>query len=1472
MALRKTFKKRLSILLLGLCVVGGVGGGLYAYRTHRIAVHYSALRAQALAAASAGDASHALPMLGTYLAHSPDDVEVLAAYAKASQLVETSDDSNVTRAMWALRRLLRLDPSRLDARAQTMSLYSLAGCHAEALDCANIILTSKVDSVSMRESIEALGLQDDLPAPTAAEPDLIELRGKLEKSFRSDSMAVEAIATRARALYAMRNFPLALDACDLWVNVAPDNVEPALLRVELLQDNHRSQQEALDLAEKWVKANPSVNTAQLATDGLLLKGHSHLIFGDVSEARTALTQAASGALSTRLAMQALIGDLTAVREADSARALLGRMVAADPSNDAIRFQLVDRDWETGRAAEVVDLVSKVHSDKPLPSEIVGLQGTALVMLGRKPDAVQVEQTLGQRSDDSEAQAWSVILKQMIDRQANPQVLIDAVKPVLRRGAENEYLRSFIADAYLRLGERESAAREWQHVIEQNLTWVMPALRLSKLWLEEGRTEQARQAGLAAVARAPSSTQALMSLADAWTANVESGHQDDAMACQQFVERLATALPTDDRPSVYQTRLMAALGRIQEAKDSIQQKLSSGHKLSEDDWIQFASISESHHLGLENDCLAASQSQNGISARLAYAKAVAHLAANDPKGGLESFQAEFAAANDSRSATTSPAPAPLAASAQLGADDTTLDWDLARASYLELIRDPNAAAAWSTLAEKRNSDLHIQELVLSVTSVQADKTLSARCIDRIESLLGQDNDASRMAHARWLVNFGSSGAELAETRTLLDDLIRVVPDSAELRVLSARAYERASKLTDAVSDLRAAVNLSPDQVSIRLYLARLLEAQGDFDAVREQLDHFSDQQLQVNEQRQQAAALLAEQGQVDRAISLLEENARAGDEAETASLLLAQLYQRRNEYSKAQLLVDRLLQEKPSAAVIHFAAELLASEGKVEQARGVLSKLNAVANVEPGVPDMIRADFALKYESADGSDRALSLFSSATKAAPTNPLTWRSLVAANLLYARPQAALDAANQGLRSLPDDPTLLAIAQQPAMLTYAAQNAELKPLLLYFVKNPTTGSVGASALGAIYAAHASQLPLDSLALQLRDLARQNPRFAPLHVYLATLFMRLRHTDDAVTVASEAANAIPDSPEVAQTACDILLAAEHWPEALAMARRWRENIPVDAVEADIAQAKALMALRQPLEAINLLKPYVTNSTAPADGRILQLYANSQLAAGITPDLAALMSPLLDRDAAGRSQWMNFAVLNLPPAEAEGWLRRASEKLPDARSHGGVQERITLSRMYAVLASRDPAGDYADIARDILLPLAKVDRPDPTVLLTLANLAESQGNIKDAEKYYRLALTIQPLDPLAENNLSMLLARDGDPAAAKPFIDAAVHTLPDSAELLDTRAFVLLACGDLNSAMSDIREAVRLDPAQPRYRLRLIEMLNSANRLTDASNELRAMDAMPLDPKMLSPDQQKRLASIRKQLSGVAVPEKVTLD
>jgi DNA-binding SARP family transcriptional activator len=96
--------------------------------------------------------------------------------------------------------------------------------------------------------------------------------------------------------------------------------------------------------------------------------------------------------------------------------------------------------------------------------------------------------------------------------------------------------------------------------------------------------------------------------------------------------------------------------------------------------------------------------------------------------------------------------------------------------------------------------------------------------------------------------------------------------------------------------------------------------------------------------------------------------------------------------------------------------------------------------------------------------------------------------------------------------------------------------------------------------------------------------------------------------------------------------------------------------------------------------------------------------------------------------------------------------------------------------------------------------------------------------------------------------------------------------LLDTRAFVLLACGDLNSAMSDIREAVRLDPAQPRYRLRLIEMLNSANRLTDASNELRAMDAMPLDPKMLSPDQQKRLASIRKQLSGVAVPEKVTLD
>ena len=314
--------------------------------------------------------------------------------------------------------------------------------------------------------------------------------------------------------------------------------------------------------------------------------------------------------------------------------------------------------------------------------------------------------------------------------------------------------------------------------------------------------------------------------------------------------------------------------------------------------------------------------------------------------------------------------------------------------------------------------------------------------------------------------------------------------------------------------------------------------------------------------------------------------------------------------------------------------------------------------------------------------------------------------------------------------------------------------------------------------------------------------------MYLVRLYSRLRRFDDAVNVATEAAHSLPESSEVNRAASDILLYTQRWPEALAAANRWRDNVPNDRIDADLAAGKALLAMRQPLEVIDRLRPYVTAQSTNPDGHVLEMYGEAQRAAGITPDLAALMQPLLDRNASGRAQWMQFAVSNLPPAEAEGWLRRASEKMADKATPEGVREQITLAQMYGSLALRDPGRGYAQIARQILTPLANMPNPSPLVLVGLASRLETDGDLQGAELNYRHAIAIQPRDPLALNNLAMLLARRGRPSDAVQFVNAALKLMPEAPELYDTRAFVLEASGSTEAALSDIRQAVRLQPSR----------------------------------------------------------------
>jgi tetratricopeptide (TPR) repeat protein len=90
--------------------------------------------------------------------------------------------------------------------------------------------------------------------------------------------------------------------------------------------------------------------------------------------------------------------------------------------------------------------------------------------------------------------------------------------------------------------------------------------------------------------------------------------------------------------------------------------------------------------------------------------------------------------------------------------------------------------------------------------------------------------------------------------------------------------------------------------------------------------------------------------------------------------------------------------------------------------------------------------------------------------------------------------------------------------------------------------------------------------------------------------------------------------------------------------------------------------------------------------------------------------------------------------------------------------------------------------------------------LALAEYAIDAGDHDAAIEQYRRVLELNDKDPVALNNLAMLLA-DADPDEAMALADRALALKPDDAAYIDTKATVLLAKGDYAAAVELLAKA-----------------------------------------------------------------------
>jgi len=149
--------------------------------------------------------------------------------------------------------------------------------------------------------------------------------------------------------------------------------------------------------------------------------------------------------------------------------------------------------------------------------------------------------------------------------------------------------------------------------------------------------------------------------------------------------------------------------------------------------------------------------------------------------------------------------------------------------------------------------------------------------------------------------------------------------------------------------------------------------------------------------------------------------------------------------------------------------------------------------------------------------------------------------------------------------------------------------------------------------------------------------------------------------------------------------------------------------------------------------------------------------------------------------------------------------------------------------------------------------------------------LKTAESYYRRGVKIKPASWLGDNNLAMVILKQNEDAKeALRFAAAAAAAGPQIGAVYDTYALAQSRTGDPRSAAATIRNALKFEPDNAAWRVRLIGYLLDSGQPVDAANALAAMETDIPDSSIQSADVRKDLAALRKRIRGAAGAQPMT--
>lgn len=1448
----------LRLLLISFVVLVALGGGVVGLRYYQKGAATSVALTEGKAAFANADWDTACNRLKRYLEDHPDDVDVLSMYGEARLSRRPLDVKQVSEAIAAYRRLLRLRPNDDDAFKRLTTVY----WHARNFEDLAYVAKQRVEQNP-----------DDYDAAVwLAKVDLN--RGAKEVAARN----LEALLKRIESKKVTS--PAYVEACNWLSYLAAERATGQLT------------DESLAWLDKAVNHDPK------SIEALARRARFYRMKAAAAPDRDALLEAARADLTRADAIQAddprldLVLCSEWIAHHDIARAEKHYQIANQASAEQLKRNLIQPDdWvalkyihgaelarKKGDTEWGVKLADEALTALPGRSEraaVLPLVIETYLAAGKLDQAKQwlvdylsVPSTPGDGPDTVETRA--MVEAMVANAENRPYRVVELLEPFRERTPQRADVWKQLASAYSLTGQRGRAVDVLTKYLRREPGDAEALLALGREQLASRDFAAAAAVGeqLARV-DAMKGEGALLSIeaaVQAIAANAPFAKKVDIGKLSESIAELRKLNPKLTDARIFQATLALREGR---AADAVKELETAIHECDNTLPAELMLARLQAATGHADKAVATLKTAVGRGENIAapYEVLASLLESQNDIDGAAKTLADGAAAVKSADVRS-----------YLNTKLATLELRQGRrAEGLKRLKEMAAADPQETRA---------RSLLLSQPEIVADGGVAQKLIDELKSAQGPSGLTWRLHQAALWLRGAEWRAKQRDIQESLNYCVDADPAWAAPALLLGELSERLGNLPQAEAVYRRALSLQPGAFDIASRLLELLEQQKRFNDARQVLDAVDASARWMSEQR---VALSIHEGEFADAIDEMKQEIARAPENGAARVLLARLtYQDSKNAEAAMKLLDEAETLKADAlAVAGARAAILHAEGNTEKA---IQVLNAEVEHNPSMRSMLaraiffesigdkkqaEADYralAEREKSVEATqllaqyfiknnqlDDAVATLDDAVKSTPDSQPLQRMLMTS--LFARGKSDDRARAEKLLTkfsgeASDDPSLLWTRALLAMETgtpESLRNAEQDFKKL--IELEPTAAEAYLRLIELVARRGDFAAARDLAIRGRG---ANPTNSKLLLARADAELQLGQTGSALELAQVALRESPGDPQALLVFAN---AATQAGENGAM-KRALDALTAAKVEGAfvapvaISRATLMDRLGQKDQAIGLLREAAKNDASSTDALVALaelFYQHGDLnAAGETLDEA-------EKRAATAYAVRRLRLQLLAQSGAWDQVEKFCAAL-DPRDASQTQLLVIGAGMLS-----NASGAHAKTAMGQFERVLTANPAAMEARLGLASAAYQTGDAARAETLYREALASDPANGRALNDLAWILAEATQKYdEALELASRGLRVASDDPHLHDTRAFILSKMpGRLPEARSEYERAAQLAPANSAARARaLLKSAKICAELKDWTAARRwTQEATQLDERVhaFSPSEKQELQDLMKK-------------